>query len=181
MYSVPMRKLKKIPEGTRNIQGHIANDLYDQMERIRIEGGYLQGRTLNRLVHFWTLLPSDMQRRLYAGLLDTGNPEDKLMVDLMHEVDLSKVKADLRMTVNLNCRQIQNLLISARQRSDCWRVRLLLAITTGLRKEDIEKIQIGDIDFENHSVRTRSKKTRKAMPDRPLHSALVPILSRYVA
>jgi len=42
MYSVPMRKLKKIPEGTRNIQGHIANDLYDQMERIRIEGGYSQ-------------------------------------------------------------------------------------------------------------------------------------------
>lgn len=49
-----------------------------------------------------------------------------------------------------------------------------------LRKRDIERIEIGDIDFENESVRTTSKKTRKHMAARPLHSAVIPALSQYV-
>lgn len=97
------------------------------------------------------------------------------------DVEVNKVKVDPRMPVSLTDKQIHNLLISARQKSDCWHVRLLLAITTGLRKEDIEKIEIGDIDFENHSVRTRSQKTRKSMAARPAHSVLVPVLTQYIA
>lgn len=97
------------------------------------------------------------------------------------DIELHKVKATPRLAASLTRTQIQNLLISARQKSECWRVRVLLAITTGLRKEDIERLAIADIDFENQSIRTHSRKTRKSMAARPLHSAIVPTLIAYIA
>jgi len=100
---------------------------------------------------------------------------------ITRDLEVEKVKATPRVVVSLKDAQVKNLLISARQRSEIWYVRILLATTTGLRKNDLENIQVGDIDFENHSLISRSKKTRRIMETRPLHSSLIPILTRYVA
>lgn len=96
------------------------------------------------------------------------------------EIETKKIKTTPRSIPTLKDRQIKNLLISARQRSETWYVRVLLAITTGLRSRDIERILIGDIDFETNTVRTHSKKTRKSMAARPLHSSIAPVLTRYI-
>lgn len=94
---------------------------------------------------------------------------------------VEKVKATSRLVASLSDAQVRNLLIAARQRSECWYVRVLLALTTGLRSRDIERLTLQDLDFERGTVLTHSQKTRKAMPSRPLHSFIIPILTRYVA
>jgi integrase len=100
---------------------------------------------------------------------------------LSKELEIHKVKATPRTPVSLTETQVHSLLESARQRSECWYIRVLLAVTTGLRSGDIDSLTIRDIDFETNSVCTRSKKTRKSMSARPLHTHIMPILSRYVA
>jgi len=100
---------------------------------------------------------------------------------LSKELEIHKVKATPRTPRSLTESQVHSLLESARQRSDCWYIRVLLAVTTGLRSGDIDRLTIRDIDFETNSVCTRSKKTRKSMSARPLHTHIMPILSRYVA
>ena len=100
---------------------------------------------------------------------------------LSMNLEVHKVKATPRLVASLSDAQIHNLLISARQRSECWYLRVLLAVTTGLRSQDIERLELGDIDFEQNAVCTRSKKTRKLMAARPLHSSVVPVLLWYVA
>ena len=97
------------------------------------------------------------------------------------DLEVHKVKATPRLVVSLTNQQVKNLTISARQRSETWYVRVLLAVTTGLRAQDIERIQIADIDFENSTLVSRSQKTRKVMETRPLHPSITPILAAYVA
>jgi len=96
------------------------------------------------------------------------------------ELEANKVKVTDRQVISLTDKQIRNLLISARQKSECWYIRILLAISTGLRSGDIESLTVSDLDFENNSVHTHSKKTRKSMAARPLHSGIVPELTKYV-
>ncbi len=56
----------------------------------------------------------------------------------------------------------------------------MLALGTGLRLSDVESLSISDIDFENNSITTSSKKTRKSMGSRPVSVAVMTELSRYV-
>ncbi len=97
------------------------------------------------------------------------------------DLEIKKVKTDQRLVTSLTDAQIRNLLIAARHRSECWYLRVLLAVTTGLRSGDLERLQVADIDFENNAMRTTSRKTRKVMAARPLHSGVVPVLARYLA
>jgi hypothetical protein len=60
-------------------------------------------------------------------------------------------------------------------------MRILLALGTGLRLGDIESIRVSDIDFENRSVTTRSKKTRKSMGSRPVPVPIMAELKKYVS
>ena len=60
-------------------------------------------------------------------------------------------------------------------------MRILLALGTGLRLKDIEPWRISDIDFENSSVTTRSKKTRKSMGSRPVPVPIMAELKKYVS
>ncbi len=59
-------------------------------------------------------------------------------------------------------------------------MRILLALGTGLRLRDIETSRISYIDFENSSVTTRSKKTRKSMGSRPVPVPIMAELKKYV-
>ena len=61
------------------------------------------------------------------------------------------------------------------------RMRVLLALGTGLRRGDIESLRVSDIDFENSYVTTRSKKTRKSMGSRSVPVPIMAELKRYVS
>lgn len=91
-----------------------------------------------------------------------------------------KVKTTQRQPKPLNSTQIRDLLIAARHRSDCWYLRVLLAITTGLRSGDIDRLTVSDIDFEQGTLQTHSQKTRKGMVSRPLPPPVMPVLVEYV-
>jgi integrase len=80
----------------------------------------------------------------------------------------------------LNDTQIKNLLISAAKHPG-WKERCLIALTTGLRRSDIESLKIASLDFEAHTMHTTSQKTGKAMTNRPLPPDIIPVLTSYIA
>ena len=55
-----------------------------------------------------------------------------------------------------------------------------MALSTGLRRGDIESLKISDIDFANNYITTTSRKTRKSMGSRPVAAEVMAELSRYV-
>ena len=89
------------------------------------------------------------------------------------EIELSLLKKDERPVKSLTHTQIQELL-SASLQFPALRMRILLALGTGLRRGDIESWRVSDLDFENSSVTTRSAKTRKSIGSRPVP---VPIMA----
>ncbi len=60
------------------------------------------------------------------------------------------------------------------------KMRILLALGTGLRRGDIESLKISDIDFTNKYITTASKKTRKSMGSRPVSVPVMTELSKYI-
>jgi integrase len=60
-------------------------------------------------------------------------------------------------------------------------LRVLLAVTTGLRRGDIETIRVGDIHFDRNTIATRNQKAGKAMPERPVPEAIMTELANHVA
>ena len=83
---------------------------------------------------------------------------------------IKELKEDERPIRSLNDGQIKNLLVAA-DPYPSMKMRILLALGTGLRRGDIESLEINDIDFGKNSITTMSRKTRKSMGSRP-----VPIL-----
>ena len=61
------------------------------------------------------------------------------------------------------------------------KMRILLALGTGLRRGDIELLSISDIDLENSYITTRSIKTRKSMGSRPVPGPIMNELKKYVS
>ncbi|UCF17569.1 MAG: tyrosine-type recombinase/integrase, partial [Phycisphaerales bacterium] len=61
------------------------------------------------------------------------------------------------------------------------RMRILLALSTGLRHGDIDKWHVSDLDFEKSYVTTRSTKTRKSMGARPLPVPITEELKNHVS
>jgi integrase len=59
-------------------------------------------------------------------------------------------------------------------------VRILLALATGLRRGDIDSLNINDIDFEKNCSATMSRKTRKSVGSRLVPIDVMAELSRYV-
>ncbi|MHC4535687.1 MAG: tyrosine-type recombinase/integrase, partial [Planctomycetota bacterium] len=96
------------------------------------------------------------------------------------EIEIKELKEDERPVKSLSNTQIKKLLsISKRHRT--LRMRILLALGTGLRLGDIDSIMVSDIDFENNSVTTRSRKTRKSMGSRPVPVPIMAELKKYVS
>lgn len=80
----------------------------------------------------------------------------------------------------LTPRQVRDLLTAASKYPPV-RLRVLLAVTTGLRRGDIEAIRIGDIHFDRNTIATRNHKAGKAMAERPVPEEIMTELSNYVA
>jgi site-specific recombinase XerD len=61
-----------------------------------------------------------------------------------------------------------------------WQLRIVLALSTGLRKTDLYRLPSAAVDLADGRVRTTEKKTRKLF-DRPLPDLLVEALKTYAA
>ena len=95
-------------------------------------------------------------------------------------IKIRELKEDERPVKSLNDTQVKKLL-SAAEPYSAMKMRILLALGTGLRRRDIESLSISDIDFENNSVTTSSRKTRKCMGSRPMSVPMMTELSKYVS
>ena len=95
------------------------------------------------------------------------------------KMEIKELKIEERPVRSLNVSQIKKLLASAKQYPS-MKMRILLALGTGLRRGDIESLKISDIDFERNSIATTSKKTRKSMASRPVSAEVMAEISEYV-
>ena len=95
-------------------------------------------------------------------------------------LEVKKVKVPQKPVVSLSPQQVRNL-IKRVSKYPTLRLRVLLAVTTGLRRGDIEAIQIGDIHFDRNTITTRNCKAKKAMAERPVSEQMMTELSNYIA
>jgi len=96
------------------------------------------------------------------------------------EIEIKLLKEDEKPVKTLTCTQIKKLLLLSR-RYPSMRMRILLALGTGLRRGDIESLRVADIDFGSHFLTTRSRKTRKSMGSRPVPIRVMEELKEYVS
>ncbi len=96
------------------------------------------------------------------------------------EVETRELKEDERPVKSLNNAQVKKLM-SVAEPYRTIRMRILLALGTGLRRGDIELLKINDIDFANNYITTASKKSRKTMGSRPVSAAVMAELIKYVS
>jgi integrase len=96
------------------------------------------------------------------------------------KIEIKLLKEDERPVKSLTHTQIRKLL-SAFKPYQTMRMRILLALGTGLRRGDIELLRVTDLDFENSYVTTRSIKTRKSMGSRPVPVPIMTELKKYVS
>lgn len=87
-------------------------------------------------------------------------------------IKIKELKEDERPVRSLDDVQIRKLLTAA-EHYPSIRMRILLALGTGLRRGDIESLKISDIDFINNCITTASRKTRKSMGSRPVPAAVI--------
>jgi len=96
------------------------------------------------------------------------------------QLEIKELKLEERPVKSLNDTQVRSLLKAA-MKYPSMKIRILLALGTGLRRGDIESLNISDIDFENNCICTSSKKTKKCMPSRPVSAEIMSELSKYVS
>jgi len=93
---------------------------------------------------------------------------------------LKELREKERPVKSLNSIQIKKLLLATEQ-FQAMRLRILLALGTGLRKSDVESLKISDIDFVNNYITTTSRKTRKSMGSRPVPAYVMKELKIYAS
>ncbi len=93
---------------------------------------------------------------------------------------VKKVKVAQKPVISLSPQQVRGLL-TATSRYPTLRLRVLLAVTTGLRRGDIETIRVGDIHFDRNTIATRNRKAGKAMAERPIPEVVMTELANHVA
>jgi integrase len=96
------------------------------------------------------------------------------------DLEVKKVKISQKPVIALSAQQVRKL-IGLVSQHPTLRLRILLAVTTGLRRGDIESIRIGDIHFDRNTITTRNRKAKKSMAERPVPEQIVTELSNYVA
>ena len=95
------------------------------------------------------------------------------------QLEIKELKVDEKPVKSLNDTQVRNLL-SAAQLYPSMKIRILLALGTGLRRGDIGSLKVSDIDFEKNCITTSSRKTRKSMGSRPVPVIIVQELKKFI-
>ena len=92
---------------------------------------------------------------------------------------LKELKLEEKPVKSLNDAQVKSLLKTAESHYS-MKIRILLALGTGLRCGDIESLKVSDIDFEKNCIATTSKKTKKSMGVRPVPAAIMRELKEFI-
>ncbi len=95
-------------------------------------------------------------------------------------LEIKKVKVAQKPVTALSPEQVKDLLAVA-SRYPSLRLRVLLAVTTGLRRSDIEGIRMGDIHFDGNTIATRNRKAGKAMAERPIPGMVMTEVANHIA
>ena len=96
-----------------------------------------------------------------------------------NEIELRELKEEEKPVKSLNDAEIKTLL-KATEPYSSMKIRVLLALATGLRRGDIDSLKISDVDFEENAISTTSRKTKKSMASRPVSAEVMAELSKYV-
>ena len=96
------------------------------------------------------------------------------------DLEINEVKTPQKPVIALSPQQVRTIIRLALTHPTL-RLRVLLAVTTGLRRGDIEGIRIGDIHFDRNTVTTRNRKAKKSMAERPVPEQITTELSNYIA
>lgn len=99
---------------------------------------------------------------------------------VVSDLMVKKIKVVKKPVIALSPEQVRELINLASQYSTL-RLRVLLAVTTGLRRGNIETIKIEDIHFDRNTITTRNRKAKKAMAERPISEQIMTELSDYIA
>ena len=94
-------------------------------------------------------------------------------------LEIKKIKVPQKPVVALSVQQVRDLLAAA-SRYPALQLRVLLAVSTGLRRGDIESLRIGDLHFDRNTIATRNRKAGKAMSERPVPEAIMKKLANHV-
>jgi integrase len=95
------------------------------------------------------------------------------------EIEIKQLKEDERPVKSLNSVKIKSLLAAAEPYT-AMKMRILLALDTGLRRGDIESLKISDVDFSTNQITTASKKTRKYMGSRLVPVSLMAEIRKFI-
>jgi integrase len=95
------------------------------------------------------------------------------------KLQIRELKEDERPVKSLNATQLRKLFL-ATEPYKTMKMRILLALGTGLRRGDIDTLKIDDIDFTSNCITTSSRKTRKSMGSRPVPILVMTELRKYV-
>jgi integrase len=155
------------------------------------------------LGHFERLIEPDSSKRINQNALDkfvldrgsevkktTLNKDIRNLNAFLHwavenrfiapGLEVKKIKVAQKPVTALSPQQVRDLLTAA-SRHSTLRLRVLLAVTPGLSRGDIETIRVGDIHFDRNTITTRNRKAGKAMPERPIPEPIMTELSNHVA
>lgn len=92
---------------------------------------------------------------------------------------IKELKEDERSVKSLNDNQIKKLLIAVVPYPSI-KMRILLALGTGLRRGDIKALKVSDLDFVKNCITTMSRKTRKSMGSRPVSAEVMAELKKFL-
>jgi integrase len=96
------------------------------------------------------------------------------------EIEIRELKEEERPVKSLNDIQIRKLLVTAAPYRS-MKMRILLALGTGLRRGDIESLKVSNLDFIQNRITTTSRKTGKRMDSRPVPAPVMTELRRLVS
>jgi len=94
-------------------------------------------------------------------------------------VKIRELKEEEGPVKSLNDIQIKKLLTAADPYPSI-KMRILLALGTGLRRGDIEALKVNDLDFVKNCIITMRRKTGKGMGSRPVPAEVMAELKKYL-
>ncbi len=145
----------------------------------------LQGRDSKRLDKLQTTKDKKVYVKLSPNTINKHIRNFRAIINwgvkhrFISEIEIKNVKADGKQIRILNNREVKELLIACADDKQ-WRMRILIAVCTGLRRSDIDNLKLRDVNIERKTVSIINQKTGKVTNYQPLPNALMPEIERFI-
>ena len=113
--------------------------------------------------------------RNLRALLHWGKKKNYIHQDII----IPTIKTEAKLIRVLTDEEIQELLLACGNDLQ-WRMRILLALCTGLRRSDIDRLELKHIDIDRKTISVINKKTGKPTQFQPLPDALIPEIIKFI-